>query len=173
MATEPAYRLNWRTGEKNLLLVSVGTGAAEAMGTTAASPNMNIVSNVAGIPGGLMNTIQIDQDINCRTVGRCTYGAHLDSEVMDLVPRQVHEGMTRDEYYAAPPIPLSTDLGKRFLYCRYNIDLSSKGLGALGFPKVDSASIQKMDAVENIPALTEIGIAAGRQVDAAHFGPFL
>jgi hypothetical protein len=173
MATEPAYRLNWRTGEKNLLLVSVGTGAAEAMGTTAASPNMNIVSNVAGIPGGLMNTIQIDQDINCRTVGRCTYGEHLDSEVMDLVPRQVHEGMTRDEYYAAPPIPLSTDLGKRFLYCRYNIDLSSKGLGALGFPKVDSASIQKMDAVENIPALTEIGIAAGRQVDAAHFGPFL
>ena len=29
MATEPAYKLNWRRGEKNLLLVSVGTGAAE------------------------------------------------------------------------------------------------------------------------------------------------
>ena len=173
MATEPAYRLNWATGEKNLLIVSVGTGAGESMGTTAASPNQNMVSNAVGIPGGLMNTIQIDQDINCRTVGRCTYGAHLDNEVMDLVPRAVHEGMTKDEYYAAPLIPLATDMGRRFLYCRYNIDLSSKGLTALGFPKVNPASIQKMDAVENIPALTEIGIAAGQQVDASHFGPFI
>ena len=81
--------------------------------------------------------------------------------------------MTKDEYYAAPPIPLDTDLGRRFLYCRYNVDLSGKGLAALGFPKVNPSSIQKMDAVENIPALTEIGIAAGQQVDAAHFGPFI
>jgi uncharacterized protein len=173
MATEPAYRLNWSTGEKNLLLVSVGTGAAESLGTTAASPGMNIVSNVAGIPGGLMNTIQIDQDINCRTVGRCTYGAHLDSEIMDLVPRDVPEGATKDQYYATPPIPLSTDLARRFLYCRYNVDLSSKGLTALGFPKADPSSMQKMDAVENIPMLTEIGIAAGKQVDTAHFSPFI
>ncbi len=173
MATESAYRLNWTPGERNLLLVSVGTGAAETLGTTAASPGMNMISNVAGIPGGLMNTIQIDQDINCRTVGRCTYGAHLDSEIMDLVPRDVPEGFTKDEYYATPPISLNTDLGRRFLYCRYNVDLSSKGLTALGFPKANPASMQKMDAVENIPMLTEIGIAAGKQVDAAHFGPFI
>jgi hypothetical protein len=173
MATEPAYRLCWTTGEKNLLIVSVGTGAAESLGTTAESPNKNILSNVAGIPGGLMYTIQVDQDINCRTVGRCTYGAHLDNEIMDLVPRQAQEGMTKDQYYAAPPIPLTTDLGKRFLYCRYNVDLSSKGLAALGFPAVDSSSIQKMDAVENIPILTKVGIAAGAQVETAHFGPFL
>jgi patatin-like phospholipase/acyl hydrolase len=173
MATEPAYRLNWSTGEKNLLIVSVGTGAAETLGTTAASPNINMLSNVAGIPGGLMYTIQVDQDINCRTVGRCTYGAHLDSEIMDLVPRESREGMTTAEYYALQPIPLSKDMGRRFLYCRYNVDLSSKGLAALGFPKVDPASIQKMDAVENIPALTDIGIAAGQQVDAMHFGPFV
>ena len=173
MATEPAYRLNWSPGEKNLLIVSVGTGAAESLGTTAASPGLNMASNAAGIPGGLMNTIQIDQDINCRTVGRCTYGAHLDSEIMDLVPRESREGMTTAEYYALQPIPLSKDMGRRFLYCRYNVDLSSKGLAALGFPKVDPASIQKMDAVENIPALTDIGIAAGQQVDAMHFGPFV
>jgi uncharacterized protein len=173
MATEPAYHLNWPTGEKNLLVVSVGTGAAESLGTTAASPGLNMVSNVAGLPGGLMNTIQIDQDINCRTVGRCTYGAHLDSEVMDLVPRPVREDMTKDEYYATPTFPISTDLGRRFLYCRYNVDLSGKGLAALGFTSADPGSIQKMDAVENIPVLTQIGIAAGKQVDAAHFGPFI
>lgn len=30
MATQPAYRLNWKTGEENLLVISVGTGAAGA-----------------------------------------------------------------------------------------------------------------------------------------------
>lgn len=173
MATEPAYRLNWKTGEKKLLLVSVGTGAAESLGTTAASPNLNMLSNVAGIPGGLMYTILVDQDINCRTVGRCSYGDHLDSEIMDLVPREVPEGTTKEQYYATAPIPLSTDLGRRFLYCRYNVDLSSKGLTMLGFPEVDPGSIQKMDAVENIPMLTKIGIAAGAVVKPEHFGAFL
>src|SRR6202012_3054179 len=73
MATEPAYRLNWPKGERNLLVISIGTGAAESLGATAAAPNKNIVSTVAGLPGELMYAMQIDQDINCRMVGRCTY----------------------------------------------------------------------------------------------------
>jgi len=173
MATEPAYRLNWKTGEKNLLLISVGTGAAESLGATAAAPNRNIVSTVTGLPGQLMYGIQIDQDINCRTVGRCTHGAHLDREILDLVPRQAVAGGTMEQQYAAPEIPLSTDLGRHFLYARYNADLSRQGLDSLGFTQVDAASIQKMDAVENIETLLEIGRAAGESVRPAHFGPFL
>ena len=173
MATEPAYRLNWKTGEKNLLLISVGTGAAESKGATAAAPNKNIVSTVAGLPGELMYGVLIDQDINCRTVGRCTHGAPLDSEILDLMPRQVHEGMTTAEQYQAPMIPLSTDLGRRFLYARYNADLSETGLRNLGFPGVEPSNIQKIDAVENIPTLFKIGKAAGDAVQAAHFGHFL
>jgi hypothetical protein len=173
MATEPAYRLNWTTGEKNLLIVSVGTGAAESLGATAAAPNKNIVSTVAGLPGELMYSIQVDQDINCRTIGRCTHGAHLDREILDLVPRRRVEGMTMDEQYMAPEIPLSTGLGRQFLYARYNANLSRKGLDALGFQTVDSAIIQKMDAVENIPVLTDIGRSAAEDVQPAHFGPFI
>ena len=173
MATEPAYRLNWKTGEKNLLLVSIGTGAAESLGATAAAPNRNIVSNVTGLPGELMYGILVEQDVNCRTVGRCTYGAPLDREISDLVPRQSTPQMAYEEQLAAPPVPLSTDLGRRFLYARYNADLSRSGLDKLGFPKVDPASIQKMDAVENIEALLEIGRAAGKAVDASQFGDFL
>jgi len=173
MATEPAYRLNWKTGEKNLLLVSVGTGAAESLGATAAAPNRNLVSTVTGLPGELMYGIQVDQDINCRTVGRCTHGAHLDREILDLVPRQTIFGGTIEQQYAAPKIPLSTDLGRSFLYARYNADLSRQGLNSLGFTQVDPTSIQKMDAVENIEPLLEIGRAAGVNVLPAHFGPFL
>jgi hypothetical protein len=157
MATEPAYRLNWRAGEKNLLIVSVGTGASESKGATAASPNKNLFSNVADLPGELMYGSLVDQDINCRTVGRCTFGANLDREILDLVP----------------PSPLSTDLNRRFLYARYNADLSREGLNQLGFPEVDPTSIQKLDAVENMDALLRIGRAAGKSVDPLHFGPFL
>lgn len=120
-----------------------------------------------------MYGIQVEQDVNCRTIGRCTYGAHLDREILDLVPRYVNEAMSMEEQYKAPPAPLSEDLGRRFLYARYNADLSRKGLDALGFSTVDADKIQKMDAVENIATLLEIGMEAGKVVDTAHFGPFL
>lgn len=172
MATEPAYCPNWKTGEKDLLLISVGTGAAEEVGAMAAAPNKNIFSNLAGLPGGLMYGIQVDQDINCRTIGRCTYGAHLDREILDLVPREVAEGMSMEDQYKAPKIPLSTNLGRYFLYARYNADISGAGLQELGFADVSPHQIQRMDAVENIPRLLEIGRAAGQKVRLGHFGPF-
>ena len=173
MATEPAYRLNWETGEEKLLLVSVGTGASESLGATAAAPNRNIISTMTGLPGELMYGIQVDQDIDCRIVGRCTHGAHLDREILDLVPRQPIIGGTIDDQYAVPRIPLSDNLGRRFLYARYNADLSREGLDRLGFTTVNPASIQKMDAVENIESLIQIGSAAGANVQKEHFGPFL
>jgi hypothetical protein len=173
MATEPAYRLNWAKGEKNLLLVSVGTGAAESLGVTAAAPNKNIVSTVAGLPGSLMYSMLVDQDISCRTVGRCTFGTPLDHELMDLVPRNITPEMTLQQGYAAPKIPLTRDLGRSFLYARYNADLSYAGLTSLGFPGVDPDSIQKMDCPSNIPALLEIGQAAASEVQLEHFGSFL
>lgn len=173
MATEPAYKLNWKKGEDNLLLISVGTGAAESLGATAASPNKNIVSTAAGLPGKLMYGILMDQDLSCRSVGRCTFGAHLDREVLDLVPRQIREGMTMEEQYAAPTVPLSDNLGRNFLYARYNADLSATDLKNLELPQVNAASIQKMDAVENISALLQVGRAAAARVEAGHFGSFL
>jgi hypothetical protein len=173
MATEPAYRLNWTKGEKNLLLISVGTGAAESLGATAAAPNKNIVSTVAGLPGALMYAMQVDQDIVCRSVGRCTHGAPLDRELMDLVPRSLQDGMTLQESFAAARIPIEQDLGRNFLYARYNADLSRSGLNALGFPNVDPDNIQKMDCPDNIPMLLKIGQAASAQVLSEHFGSFL
>lgn len=164
MATEPAYRLNWKTGEDNLLLVSVGTGAAESAGATAAAPNRNLFSTVTGLPSELMYGILVDQDINCRTVGRCSYGAPLDREILDLVPRREADGTV---------IPLSENQGRKFLYARYNADLSREGLNRLGFPQLDAESMRKMDAVENIEPLLKIGQAAGAHVQAEHFGRLL
>ncbi len=85
LATQAPYRLNWKTGERDLLLVSVGTGAAPQLDSDLLSPNH--LSNLVGLPGALMYGALVDQDINCRVFGRCVYGAPIDREMGDLIPR--------------------------------------------------------------------------------------
>src|SRR5215470_6092857 len=106
MVTEPAYRVGWRSGEDQLLVISVGTGTAPVIGTDATDPEENLAKSAAQTLSGLMSQAAFDQDINCRTVGRCIHGRSLDREVGDLVPRNPD----------GTPVPLSTNLGKAFLY---------------------------------------------------------
>jgi len=174
-ATQPAYHLNWQTGEKQLLLVSVGTGAGVTLGATSSSPNTNIVSTVAGLSGTFMYASQIDQDINCRTVGRCTYGDLIDRELLDMISRQGNDMGTLQERLSRPPISLSEDQGRAFLYVRYNADLTDEGLQALNCGDLDADKVRTMDnaSAGNIAALRRIGAAAANQIDSAHFGPLL
>ena len=140
-ATQPAYRLSWPTGERNMLLVSVGTGAAATAGATADDPESNMVSTGLTVPTALLYGSLIDQDINCRTIGRCTFGEVIDSEMLDLIPREGPDDGEVAERMAQPRVPLSRDLGRAFLYARYNVDLSPAALARLGFPNVDAAAV--------------------------------
>ena len=174
-ATDPAYRLQWPAGEKNLLLVSVGTGAAPTEGSTASDPEHNMLSTGLGIPGALMYGSLVDQDINCRAVGRCTYGDVIDRELLDMVPRQGNDEGTLTERLAQPRVPLQNDLGRRFLYARYNVDLSKDGLAKLKITDVKPEDAQKMDKAdaEQIEVLLRIGAKAAAQVNVKeHFGAF-
>jgi len=157
MATLAPYKLGWKTGEKNLLLVSIGTGAAPTLDDDILSPQKNAVSNLAGLPGALMYGALVDQDVNCRTVGRCVYGAPIDRELGDLVPRE----------------PLSQDLGRAFLYARYNAELTREGLGAMGLPDVDPEQVSKLDSVQFIPQLRRVGRKVADEVKIEHFGTFV
>jgi hypothetical protein len=157
MATLAPYKLAWKTGEKNLLLVSVGTGAAPTLDGDILSPQKNAVSNLAGLPGALMYGALVDQDINCRTVGRCVYGAPIDRELGDLIP----------------PAPLSQDLGRAFLYARYNAELTRAGLDAMGLPDIDPDQVSKLDSVQYIPELRRVGQKVGDEVKIEHFGTFV
>ena len=166
-ATEPAYQLSWPKGERNMLLVSIGTGAAAAPGASPESPESNMLATGITIPNALMYGASVDQDINCRAIGRCTYGEIIDREVGDMIPRDA----------AGQPLSLDRDFGRSFLYARYNIDLSAAGLASLGFSGADAtpSQVQRMDCAtpEHIDLLVRIGKAAGRQVKPEHFGPFL
>jgi predicted acylesterase/phospholipase RssA len=127
MATHPLYRLEWPMGEKNLLLISISTGMADDPSFRA---NVNIVSNLTGLPRTLMHAIQIEQDINWRIAGRCTYGDFIDRELRDLTCRNAGVDCSVKEWHETPQVTLDRDVGRAFLYARYNADLSAEGLSA-------------------------------------------
>ena len=55
------------------------------------------------------------------------------------------------------PVGTLADLGRAFLYARYNADLSAAGLKELGCGNMDPEKVQKLDAVDQIDNLLEIG----------------
>jgi len=162
MATQAPYRLNWKNGERNLLLVSVGTGAAPRLDADVYSRD-NVLENVANLPSALMYGAQVDQDINCRMIGRCVYGDIIDRELGDLIPKDENGDV----------VPLSQDMGRAFLYVRYNADLSAPWLSERGLGDVDPTQVGKLDSVDHMGDLRRIGRRVGEEVKLEHFGPFV
>ena len=154
MATQPAYRLDWKTGEQNLLLVSVGTGAAA--GVTDAVER-NLFGNMQNLPSELMYGIQVEQDINCRTFGRCVYGSEIDREIGNLV------------------LPAENAGSRPFLsLCSLQCRPQSEGPKRPWLGRRRAAAVQKMDAVDQIENLSRVGKAvAQKEVSIEHFGPFV
>jgi predicted acylesterase/phospholipase RssA len=163
MATESGYRLNWASGEDKLLVISVGTGAAAVVEDGVEDPNMGLIENVAGLPSALMYAAMVDQDTNCRFVGRCVHGAVLDREIGDMIPRDANQKV----------IPLSRDLGRRFLYSRYNADLSREGLDAMGLHDIKPKNVQKLDSVDYTDDLRRVGRKVAEEIKIEHFGSFI
>ena len=169
MATAVPYRLNWKAGEKNLLVVSVGTGSAP---NPSFKSSTNLVANVAGLPGHLMYAISNEQDIACRTVGRCTHGPWIDRELFDMTCRDAAPHCDDESWLQASHKPFTEDLGRECLYARYNADLSRQGLDRMGFHQTRPEDVQKLDSVDHMDELLAVGAKAGEQVDVAHFGSF-
>ena len=159
MATTPQYNLKWDIGEKNLLVMSVGTGSAPKVDAEVYSSGKSAFTNLANFPAALMYGAQVDQDVNCRIVGRCVYGAPIDLELGDLIPR--------DE--AGKVIPTAVDLNRRFLYARYNAELTSKWLNDHGLGDVDPTQVAQLDSVEHIGDLVRVGKAVADDVKIEHF----
>lgn len=166
MATEPAYRLGWKRGERDMLVVSVGTGRAPVQGPDGDDPELNIASTALRTLKVLMSQAIFDQDVCCRTVGRCIHGGRLDSEIGDLIPR------VGDDPKDAV-LPLENELGRAFLYARYDAELTDDGMEALKLDGIDPLTVRQLDAVDKISELQKIGKALARQVSIEDFAPFL
>ena len=157
IATASPFNLEWEAEEDTMMIVSVGTGTTPVAGPDALDPQRSLLSIAQAIAPELMSGMAYDQDINCRTVGRCTFGAELDREVGTMVPS----------------VPLTEPLGRHFLYARYDPDITQEGLTALGLPKISSERVSQLDAVDAIDDLLQIGrVYAQSNVDLSkHFGP--
>ena len=156
-AVMPHYRLGWPTGEDRLMLVSVGTGFTTGTQPVIRMQRRTALGAAIAVPGELMRGIQQENDTNCRILGRCVHGPIIDREVGDLVP----------------PQPLSHDLGRAFVYARYDADISHAGLEGIGLCGVDPSAFT-MDNTAVIPELKRIGAAAADLVDMPrHFAPFM
>lgn len=157
MATLGAYRLNWPTGEDQMLIVSVGTGLAPQANENLRPPMMNAIFNALAVPAALMGGALNEQDLLCRTFGTCRMGSDLDREIGNL----------RDPASGIAAVP------RLFSYVRYNATLTRAGLDSLGLTDLDPAQVRKLDAVDNINDLQRIGQEVAKGVQSEHFTGFL
>jgi len=105
-----------------------------------------ILANAIGIPAGLMQRISNENDILCRTVGRCVFGAEIDREIGSLIRQD------------------QNNLGRRFLYARYDPELSDVGLNLMGLSHLTGRQFA-MDDVSQLHTLRDIGRTYSKQVD--------
>ena len=154
-ANAPEGMRGWPTGADKMLVVSVGTGTSPDVRAGLEPGEMNLLFNAATIPSALMFAALNEQDFLCRTFGDCLAGDPLDREVGDMIGA------------AGPATP------KLFTYLRYNAELTEEGLASIGCNHVASDAVRKLDAVDAIPALREVGRAvAESKVEAGHFERF-
>jgi len=156
MATVAPYKMDWTAGEKNMLIVSIGTGTSPQANKDLEPSDMNLLYNAGSIPSALMFAALNEQDFLCRTFGNCLAGDKLDSEVGDMI------GTT------GPVQP------KLFTYVRYNAELTRKGLDALELPDILPEDVQKLDSTDHIAELQQIGQkVAEKRVSPEHFAAFI
>jgi uncharacterized protein len=155
MATMDAYKLRWQAGEKNILLISIGTGTCPDANKNLEPDDMNLIYNAKSLPSALMYAALNEQDMLCRVFGRCLEGDAIDREVGDLKNEQ------------------GPSSSKLFTYARYNTELTEEGLEKLGINNIKPESVQKLDSVDAIPDLQKIGIAVANKVKLEHFNGFL
>jgi hypothetical protein len=133
----PCYRLAWETGPEKIRLISLGT-----MRFSLAEADVNIRKmwlgyNAPRIPAALMQGMALEQDYLCRCLGQCIHGEELDSEIGTL------EGAAL--------------AGRNwFSYVRYNQSYMGKAADDL---LRERPQLARLDAIEAIPALREIGRA--------------
>jgi hypothetical protein len=147
-----------------MTLISIGTGSAARLDQDLDERGHFIPADLGRLPGVLMGGANIDQDINCRTIGRCVFGASVDRELGDMIPR-APDGVR---------LPLDQGSGRAFLYARYDPDVTAEGLSQLGLADIDPRHVQTMDSVEHIDAMRRVGRAYAEQfVKMAAFDVFL
>jgi hypothetical protein len=148
-ATLPAYKLCWPTGVERMLLVSVGTGRIPVQNAS----NANVLQNALSLIRCFLAAASIEQDRNCRLLGKCLVGDHLDIELGDC--------------------EIETSWPKQFTYCRYDVELSDRAFADLGC-SLNPHELHTLDNARALASALELGrLLAKAKVHRSHFQGFL
>jgi len=149
-ATMEGYRVGWPTGADKLLLVSLGTGAADPEVAKASLAAEHAVKALLS----LMQDCATLQQTMLQWMSSSTTAKVIDRELGDL----------RHDLVAGAPL---------MNYLRYDVDLRAESIQALNPAITDPETIQSlsaMDAPDNMPVLHDLGTRAGqRDVSARDF----
>jgi len=155
-ATLEPYRVSWPAGEKEMLLVSIGTGLRPNVQNALRREDLDAALTIETATEALFNAAMYQQDQLCRVFGRCWCGEPLDEEIGDLIGTK------------SPADP-----SRLFTYVRYNATLTEPGLGGLGVGHIDPKDVQALDSIEHMKELQEIGRAvAETRITPLHFAGF-
>ena len=155
LSTVEPYKINWEAGERNILLISVGTGLVPDANLRLAAGDMNLLYSASHLPSVLIGAAQIEQDLLCRVFGKCLAGDPIDREIGALIDAR------------SPAQP------KLFTYARYNTDLTAGALKSICLDNIDPAHVQKMDSVRYVGEMQEVGKAVAEvRVKEEHFASF-
>jgi hypothetical protein len=152
MATLPEYGREWPAGEDRLLVVSVGTGRAAVVHPELMA-KVDLLFNAKNLPSVFMNGASVAQDFLCRSLGRCRFGAVIDSKFGARIDRVGVGG------------------SNLFTYLRYDVDLSDDFLKDHGIsPRRAQKRMRNLDSVKSMPKLEEFGRQICAAIDfRAHF----
>ncbi len=155
IATTPQYNMNWNDGVDNMMILSIGTGSTDNPVANPSKRGTWLGKLAISTPEVLMGGISVENDVACRSIGLCTYGAEIDRELGTMSVENPKQAARR-----------------AFTYTRYDADVSPQGLLDHGVNY--SGKKLTMDKVEQMPVFKEIGNASANQVDVKeHFGAFL
>ena len=157
MATVAPYNLGWPAGESEMLLVSLGTGTSPKANLELAPDQMNLIYNATSLPSALMFAASNEQDFLCRVFGKCRAGDPIDREVGDMIGLPDD---TRDQETVRIKGPLKSKL---FTYMRYNLELTREGLDTMGLSHIKPENVHRLDSVEHISELQELGREVARK----------
>jgi patatin-like phospholipase/acyl hydrolase len=149
MATLPCYRIEWPTGVDRLLVVSIGT--CRVRPSLSGATRIGLMDQAAYVPAALLSSISQEQDLLCRLLGDCRFGAALDSELRDMSDAGLLERPAR-----------------KFAYVRYNYEVAAQEIEDL---RSRTGMAFTLDNLDVTPWLQQLGREyAALAVQAEHVG---
>ncbi len=144
--TNGAYRLNWKATEEDLTIVSIGSGDMRFKRLGKLASDVSVFSSLMSFPNTMMHASTREQDLLCRTFGRCITGDRIDLEVGDM---------------KTTPFALES---KMFRYHRVNPGISEPGLESIGCGHIRPKDIAPINSTKHLDHLSEVGRAMAKEI---------